>query len=428
MGDSASPSNHYQPFNPKHFGLPETYTHELDSRNIPTQHDMREVIPYALDELTAFLMLHKHDPDIVAQNLDRLVDVLTAAMAIKGQHMARAIRLGLCLEYPHWRAAKKIEKWRDLLAPMLGYVFETPDVDLQSQVYHTWGVYLHLTNKSNGAAMALEKALEYAKESGRAEPMLIMRAESLNARATTSSLAEVRQEAQSILESARQLNLPHVQGRVHLSLARAYLAVDLPDHVFEHAQQALGYFFPLEIWNFAGEALLTMISGLLGKPDPNLTYRRSLMLYLQQLARQSDNLWLNTISSHQWAVEDFNSGNYPSAREYLLKTWDYYRLQGDLFNQAVVRHTLGLIQMKLQRWILAETHLHAARALYKQLNRQAAVVNVYHALALVLVYRGAVDQGVRRLKEALDRAQTLEDPETRAIIGQRIQDDINTYS
>lgn len=145
-------------------GLPAHYRHELDRKYIPTPDDLRRASVRALDDLAAFLLLQDEDPTIVLDHLDAFADVIRAACQVPGDHVRKAIRLGLTLELRYWAYVDRLDDWIELAVPLMAAASTLHDSALQSELYWNWSIYLYLTCNQAEAEMALAKSLEYAAD------------------------------------------------------------------------------------------------------------------------------------------------------------------------------------------------------------------------------------------------------------------------
>lgn len=145
-------------------GLPAHYRHDLDRKYIPTPDDLRRASVRALDDLAAFLLLHGDDPGAVLDHLDLFAGMIRAACQVSGDHVRKAIRLGLALDLRYWAYASRLDDWIELAVPLMAAASALHDSALQSELYWNWSIHLFLTCNQAEAEMALQKSLEYAAD------------------------------------------------------------------------------------------------------------------------------------------------------------------------------------------------------------------------------------------------------------------------
>jgi len=397
---------------------------EWNPKYIPDGGDLARAARRVLDDKTAFVLLHKDEPDVIADHLDELASIVLATSQVKGDHQAKAIRLGLTLEPIYWISRNKLHDWLDMFSPLLKVASEIHHDDLQSELFRAWGIYLYLANLGPDSTPPLDASLEYAADSGRADLALLAQLERLNAQVTTLSLTEVQAEAEAILVCAAQLNFTYVQGRTYLSLARAYQFKSLPTTAFTYAQQALAFFFSLGIRSMMIEALNIMI-GSMQKLHGSSTYGQQLLYWMKTLSAQMSIPWYQITAYQHHAAHSFHEGNYETARAWLIKAWLKNRATFQLSNsEPEILHLLGMVQSRRQRYALAERHLLRAYRLYQARNMPQQAVHAHHAWAYVSFEKGDFVTAVQRLEKTLSLAQALPEEATRRRLTTLIEEDI----
>jgi hypothetical protein len=412
------------PITPRDLGLPPDY----DPNAIPKLSDLQRASIEALDRETAFLVLHQDEPGKIIERLDKIANVSRAASQIKGPHRAKAIKLGLELKLNYWQAANKLDKWVDLIFPLLEASLDIQDRTLESRVYRAWSVYLYTTRDQPAAArQALEAATDYAHESKRADLKLLARAECLNAGVLQMSLEQAQAEAEAILAEARQLKYDYVRGKVYLSLARAYDSRILSKESFAYAQQATIFFVRLNILTLAGESALFMLGSLSYTAEGGSEhYRARLAAYLESVARRSASPILQGGVSYFQGLEHYRQGNYDNARACILVAQRQYA--GARYRSGAWRciHMVGLVQSKRGQWAMAARHLNAARTYYLSVGEDALAVEAQYALAFISYEQGDWARTRLLLEEMLQSAQQLSDEAARQQFVKNITADIES--
>jgi hypothetical protein len=411
-----------QPITPDELGLSPDFKPEF----IPTLSDLQRAAIEGLDREIAFVILNQDEPAKIVERLDKIADVARAASQVKGEHRAKAIRLGLELRQRYWLAANKIDAWVDLIMPLMEAALDLEDRELQSRVYHAWSVYLYIArDRPTAVDIALEAASDYAEESGRADLKLLAQAERFNARVLKMSLPDAQAEADVILAEARRMKYDYVQGRAYLSLARAFAGKGLDKDIFACAQQALVFFVSLDVMGFAGESVNLMLGGLSFLAERAPTYPSQLMAYLDKLSQRSANPILQAALSYYHAVQQYHLKNYERAREYILLARRKYTAAH--YRPTIKRcaHVLGLIQTKRGQWKMAERHLTAAYTYYKKAGEDVNAVQAYYALAFIPYEQSDWKCAKPLLEKTREMAEALPDAAARDKLVKSIQDDID---
>jgi tetratricopeptide (TPR) repeat protein len=313
-----------------------------------------------------------------------------------------------------------------LIMSMLGASLEIGRVDLQSEVYQALGSYLFITQRQPNAIKALEVALDYAGHWGREDLALLARAEHFNIESTAIELAEAELGARHLIAEARHMRYTYVEGRVYVSLMRAYQARMLPDQIFEAAQQALVIFIHLEIWGLAIQALNGMIGSLQVYEGRSTCYREILLAWLDRLTQRSVHPWFRVTSDQLYAAECYRMGDYHQARKYALRAWVGHRaVTGMARETGRIMHFMGLIQTKRRRWHLAERYLIRAGRFYREAGEKVPLIHTYHALAFIPYEQGDFERALPLLEDTLHRAQELPDQLVREALCQVIGDDLD---
>ena len=410
----------------RNIGLPEDYDHERDSRYIPTASDLQRAAINALHRETAFVIYHRDQPARIVERLEELAEIARGAASIKGDHQAKAIRLGLALKVEYWWGCNKLNKWKDLVAPMLVKALELRNDELESEIYRAWATYLYITIRDDieAARNAIAAAEDCAQDSGRADLQLLMRSERFNIDVWSMSLDQARAQAAEILVEARRMGFHYVQGRVYDSLMRAAQKADQVVDVFNYAQQALVVFAHEEEYGLMAPCINAMFYSVHRSRQGTGGYGEQLLAFLDALARRSVNPYIQAGFYYAHALRRFQREEYDSAREHTLKAWLKYRMIGFQPSLVRVRHMLGLIQTKRRHWRAAERHLTACRDYYERTDDSVYEVHARHALAFIAYEKGDFPQALDLLGEALRHAQRLEEQGSRNSLTDLIKRDI----
>lgn len=408
-------------------GLPKDYDHERDSKYIPSTTDLQRAAINALHRETAFVVYHQNQPARIVERLEELAEVARVAANVKGDHQAKAIRLGLALKVEYWWGCNKLSKWKDLVAPMLIKALELRNYELESEIYRAWATYLYITARDDieAARNAIVAAEDYAHDSGRADLQLLMRAERFNIDVGPMSLDQARAQAAGILAEARGMGFHFVRARVYDSLVRAARKVDLGVDVFNYAQQALVIYAHEEEYGLVAPCISAMFYSVHRSHDGTGDYGEQLLVFLDALAQRSVSPYIQAGFYYAHALRRFQFGEYDSAREYTLKAWLKYRMIGFRPSLVRVRHMLGLIETKRHEWRSAERHLTACRDYYDQTGDSVYAVHVRHALAFLVYEQGDFPRALAQLEAALCDAQRLEEPGSRKALSDLITSDID---
>jgi hypothetical protein len=392
-----------EPIKPGDIGLPADY----ELRYIPTGDELQRAAVQALHRETAFVVVNRDTPQAIVDRLDTIAGIVLAASQVKGEHQAKAIRLGLALELEYWLARDKLDDWLNLIVPLLKTSLEIGSHELQSRIYRAWSIYLAVSRDRARAAQALVAALDYAGDAGREDLKLLIRAERFNLSVLEMSLDAAWAEAETLLAGARRLNYMYIQGRVYFSLARAYQMAALPKEAFQYAQQALVVFLQWDVVGLAGECIGTMLNSLYHQDARLDLYASRLLEYLDMLNRSSASPFFQAVAHYNQGVKLYHRSEYDRAREYVLRAWLKYRALKYRESIERVRHMLGLIQIKRHRWNLAERHLNAVCAYYEQAGQSTYAVHAQHALAFIPYEQGDFPRALDALEAVLVRAQAL---------------------
>lgn len=386
-------------------GLPANY----DEHHIPSLTDLQRAARNALDYWRAFVLTHDESTSDVAAHLEEIAGIALAASSIKGDHQRQAIRLGLSLKLRHWLAARTLHKWPDVILPLLKIALEIHAHDLQYELYQAWGIYLYSASKQAAASTALEKALEYAEDTGREDLKLLARAERYNAAVMGMDLAAAKQDAGAILKEAAALQFDYVQGRVYLSLARACHKAAGRVETYMYAQQATIFFERANVAGFAATSLMFMIGSLLMQAGHSLSLRARLMAALEGLAERDLSPKLHASVYYYRAEAEYHDGNVKAVRAYARRAWIAYRRLEDGVNLAVVLHLLGMNETRARRWIAAERLLKTAMRLYEKHDAHVSALQASNALAWLWVEKGEYERGISALEHLLQAAESLGD-------------------
>jgi hypothetical protein len=266
--------------------------------------------------------------------------------------------------------------------PMLKTALEIKDRELQSRLYHTWSVYLNIAT-SPAIENALEAALDYADDSGRADLKLLVRVERLNASVLKMNLSDIQTEAAAVLAEAKQTKYDYVQARVYLLLSRAFSSKGLYRDSFSYAQQALLLFMSIHA-ALAGESVILMLGSLSYLSGFSATYRTLLLDYLETLSRHTaNNPILAAGQAYFQGVTYYHLEQYDRSRESILRARQYFVVAQYRPNLWRCSHMLGLIQTKRRRWKLAEWHLNTAYSYYMNAGETTYAAQTEYALASI---------------------------------------------
>jgi tetratricopeptide (TPR) repeat protein len=397
----------------------------LNPRFIPDGGYLAQAANRALDEARAFLLLHRDEPQVISENLDRLFEVILAASQVKGGHQEKAIRLGLSLEYQYWLNRHKIDNWLKLIMALLKTSLELKNEKLQSEIYRTWGVCLYLLRDEAKSAKAFEVALAYAVDSGREDLKLLARAEHFNFQATRLTVDQAQAEALAILQEAARMDYVYVQGRAYFSLARAYRDKGVSGLAFAYAQQALVFFLRQEDYVLAGEATSTMLDSLGVHGYYSNEYWTRLFSFFESMMQKTVNPWFRTALYYHQAVNWYHNGLYDLARESVLCAWVNARIVRQTDSLARIKHMLGLIQMKHKKWNNAACHLRASCEIYAKSGEESLAIQARHGLAYIPYEQGRFRQALEELERVRCAALSIQDVTTREQLVQYIQEDID---
>jgi hypothetical protein len=392
-----------EPIQPGDIGLPSDY----DLRYIPTGDDLQRAAVQALHRETSFVVVNRDTPQAIADRLDTIAEIVLAASQVKGEHQAKAIRLGLALELEYWLARDRLDDWPNLIVPLLKTSLAIGDHELQSRIYRAWSMYLFVSRDRTRAAQALVAALDYAGDAGREDLKLLIRAEHFNLRVLEMSLDEAWAEAETLLTGARRLNYAYILGRVYFSLARAYQIAALPRETFQYAQQALVIFLQWDVIGLAGECIGAMLNSLYYQDAHLDRYASRLLTTLETLSRSSASPFFQAVACYNQGFRLYHRADYEQARCQVLRAWLIYRTLKYRESIERVRHMLGLIQIKRHRWAAAERHLNAACTYYKRAGQAVSAVHAQHALAFIPYEQGDFPRALEALEAVLAQAQAL---------------------
>jgi len=410
-----------EPIRPGDIGLPPDY----DPRYIPTGDDLQRAAVQSLHRETSFVVVNRDTPQAIVDRLDTIAEVVLAASQVKGEHQAKAVRLGLALELEFWLARDRLDDWPNLIVPLLKTSLEIGDRELQSRIYRAWSMYLFVSQDRTRAAQALVAALDYAGDAGREDLKLLIRAERFNLRVLEMSLDEAWAEAETLLAAARRLNYAYIQGRVYFSLARAYQIAALPRETFHYAQQALVIFLQWDVIGLAGECVGAMLNSLYHQDAHLDHYASRLLSTLETLGRSSASPFFQAVACYNQGLRLYHRADYERAREQVLRAWLIYRTLKYRESIERVKHMLGLIQIKRHRWITAERHLRAACAYYERAGQAAYTVHAYHALAFIWYEQDDFPHALTALEGVLVQAQALPEKAAREWLVRLVSADID---
>jgi hypothetical protein len=415
----------HEPPNNEQLGLPDDY----DPRYIPSPEDLRQAATDALDREFSFLILNHEKPETIVERLEDIVDIALAACEVTGDHQVRAIRLGLALELQYWLAGGKLAIWEKRITTMLLIALRLKNYELLSRIYEAWGMYSAIVGENSRADTALLNALECADDSNREDIRLLMRAEYFKLKAPTMEVDPALVEARIILAEARRLKYYYVQGRIHLSLARAYQLHSYFEQAFTYAQQALIFAAQEEDIALETQATSIMLGTLMRLNNHSRSYCARLLLHLDALAQRSVNPWFQFLVQHQNAVDYYHRADYDQARKSALRAWAIARQVKVGLEGIRSEHMLGLIQSKRRCWQLAQSHLNASYRWYQGKGQIAASFDVKHAQAYILYEQGDLAGALVELKKLLAEVQDWRrGGQARDHLIQNIQDDIESIT
>jgi tetratricopeptide (TPR) repeat protein len=390
---------------PPDLGLPGNW----NNNNIPSGKYLQDIARRQLHEINTFLTLHKNDYQFVAANLDKITEILKAALEVKGPHQEKVIRRALELEHYYWVTPGKINAWVDLLGPMLSHALNISDPELTSLLFRSWGTYIYLIqsgSKPDASQQAFTAAMEYAAESDREDIRLLAQVERLNLNAhDLAELEGVKAQAEIILEKARNLHFPYVQGRVYYSIAIAYIRAGNLASAFEYAQYAAAIFMRIHNDPLAGQSLLNMIAAL--PQEQYVPYKNQLFEHLYRVLKRSNNVLLETLAYQSLSCQLLKQNKYDEARKVVLESWCLDRASHYRGNYGSTRHMLGMIQAERHRWVIARHHINTAYTHYKNTNERLQAANAHHAMAYIPLVKKDYPRAQMELNEALEEAYTL---------------------
>ncbi|NLF78402.1 MAG: hypothetical protein GX573_22140 [Chloroflexi bacterium] len=399
---------------------------DFDPNNIPSADDMQEAAMRALREIIAFMMLHRDEPEIVVREMERIVPILKAAIEVDGPHQPKAITIGLELNLDYWWRRNRLHEWIAVLMPLLSHALNLGRADFLTTIYRAWALCLHLMGKTGAAARALEAAADYAQDAERADLALLVRAEIFNFQVWEMSLNKAQAEARMLLDEARRLDFPYVQGRTYLSMARIYQRHGAdPERIFIHAQQAFLFLNQANVPGLAAEAVNAMIGALQLTGQHPGGYVAQLFETLESLIRRTANPWPQGALYHVQSVAHYHRGQLDEARRTALLSYQLFRELSYSHGRTRATHQLGLIQTRRHCWNLAELHLKGVLRTYQALHEDTMAVNARHALAFIAVEQGDDPRALVLLQAALDAARALSPGPERDRLIELIQPDID---
>ena len=397
-----------------------------DPNNIPSSDDLQEAAMRVLREIIAFMMLHRDEPEIVVREMERIIPALKAAIEVDGPHQPKAITVGLELNLDYWWRKNRLHEWIDVLIPLLSHALNLGRADFLTTIYRAWALCLHLMGKTDAATRALAAAADYAQDSERADLALLVRTEIFNLQVWEMSLNDAQAEARALLDEARRLDFPYVQGRAYLSMARVYQRHGTdPEQIFINAQQAFLFLNRANVPSLAAEAVNAMIGALQLTRQHPAGYVARLFETLESLIRRTASPWPQGALYHVQSVAHYHRGQLDEARRTALLSYQLFRDLGYSHGRTRATHQLGLIQTKRHRWNLAELHLKGVLRIYQALHEDTMAVNARHALAFIAVEQGDDARALVLLQETLDAAKDLAPGTERDRLIELIQSDID---
>ncbi|MCD4684726.1 MAG: tetratricopeptide repeat protein [Anaerolineae bacterium] len=402
----------------------------LDPNLIPNGDDLAEAALHALHREVSFVLYYKDQPQVIAERLGQIDEMVCAALTVKGSsnaHLLKAIQFALALDWPYWMASRRFAAWQNIILMMISTVRELRDQQLQSRIFRAWGTYLLLSRKYDGARIALDGAIKDLDDLEQDDLKLLMRTERFNIDVAREPLAAMQAQVPELLAEADRLQFRYIKGRVYYALAKAYRRAGQYKTAFMYAQQALLFFLAEAEQGLAAQSLIAMVAILvLDQSDLN-DYELHVLAYTESLMQQNVNPWIRAQIYHSYAAHSFAQGHYPQARGYCVRAWWEYYVIGDKDGCARMYHLLGMVYSKLGRARLARYYLTTARTLYDQLDNDYHFISAWHALGYMLYEQEKLEEALSELRHARNLALTrLTDPNVRQRIVESIEEDIAT--
>jgi tetratricopeptide (TPR) repeat protein len=380
---------------------------EWDPNLIPDGDDLARAALEALHREVSFVLLHRDQPQMITDRLGRMDEMVRAALAVRGNynaHLPEAIRFALALDWPYWMASQRFQAWQNTILMMLSTVRELKDQQLQSRIFRAWGVFLLLSNKYDGARVALDGAIKDLEGLDRNDLRLLMRAERFNIAVEHETLDTLHAQAAELLVEANRLNFRYIKGRVYLSLARAYWRAHEFPPMFMYAQQAVVYFMAESDRGLAMQSLsmMALAHRMLRGNSSDITLR--LMAYTERMMGDDRNPWYWSRIYHEYSVQYFYRARYDQSVTYALRAQENYAAVNDELGVARMQHQMGLIRTKQKAWQLAENHFARAAELYRELDSHYEMVSVDHALGWNWYEQGMLPEALTSLEQTLEFA------------------------
>lgn len=399
------------------FDLPADYDPDL----IPNLTDLQRVAIKALHRETAFVIMNQANPEVIADRLDELAELVQAAIGVDGPHLKKAIRLGLALKREYWVSRDKLDDWNKLIGPLLTTAIRIKE--FQCEVYRIWSLYRYLNWQFTGTLSAIDASLAYAEESGREDLQLLARSDRFNFNIYALTLDEVEAQAAQLRRDARRLGYKFVWGRTYYSMARAYDRNSMPKKAFEYAQQALAILAPSEMI-LAAESIITMLGMLNRNTGHAPQHQAKLRHYLHTVGKHSLSPGVEAGMHYVQGLEYYHAANYEDALNEFLLALQKYQQGRSQYSIYRVRHMLGLVETKRRQWEVAEHYFRTAYEGYQKVGDQAYAVHALHANAFVPVEQQNWALALDKMQAARREAEQIEETETRNELLHMLDEDI----
>lgn len=397
---------------------------------IPDGDELARAALMALHREVSFVLYNKDQPQVIAERLEKIDDVVCAALSVRGSsnaHLVKAIQLALLLDWRLWMLSRRFAAWQNVILLMISTMRELPDQQLQSRIFRAWGIFLFLSRRYDSARAALDGAIENLKGLERDDLKLLMHTERFNLDAEREPLASLQSRALDLLAEAERLHFRYIKGRVLFALALAYLRGGEFAAAFMYAQQAAVYFVAESDHGLAAQSLGLMVSARTIDSRGGNDHPLRILAYAERVMGTDKNPWYWARIYHEYGVHYHHRGQYDQAVTYALRAKEAYAVVDDTLGVAKMQHQLGLIRSRQEAWLLAENHFEEASALYQALHHYYWMIGVDHACGWNRYLQGLLHEALASLNKTLELAlkHALDDGLWRRLID-LLREDITT--
>jgi len=363
---------------------------------------------------------HYQDYAWLTEHTDVLYQTIESALNYPPQ-VNSAVE-GLIAICPYMFTRSDYRRWSGLLFDALLNAQLIQDNEYQMRLWAQMGEGFYIAGRHEQARQAFNTALERARQGRTKEMMLsayigIIRLQSLKLDASFD--ARFVREA---LELARDVGDGELQASLHQALALAFTHRGETQAALGYGQMAYAYWHrtaqPLEMGR---TAFILSHACRVAKQLPQA--ERYLRLAQDQFTKTGYTRQFYLIS-YEEGVLRLENQDYETAQQLLeMAVQEAQQLEQPVY-VAMSLHSLAIVQIELALFEEAERNLHAALAMWEQMDNRFYQANCCHALGYLDSKRGDMKQALAWLRRAEALCDDIAEVPLREMVRQLVADTV----